>query len=212
MDAGTSPAPLVLDLRCQVIVAGIGALAPLGFGIALHVRCGRPILMWSTYCDAWRAHYRRHSYAMRDPAIIWGLRHTGVIAWADLEGAEQDCVLRQARAFGLMHGIVLSVGSPYDRSIMGLARADRPFHAGEKAHALELLRKLHDETRSKAILTESQIEALRLVAGGMRYAAAAHALKISESAFKARLRSARSRFGAKTTAEVILHAQLCNLL
>ncbi|MEZ5722989.1 MAG: hypothetical protein R3D59_16405 [Paracoccaceae bacterium] len=54
--------------------------------------------------------------------------------------------------------------------------------------------------------------ALRLVARGNRYAEAAALLGISESALKARLRSARERLFVRTTAEAVQRAQTESLL
>ena len=50
------------------------------------------------------------------------------------------------------------------------------------------------------------------MASGSRYAEAAALLGISESALKARLKSARERLYARTTAEAIQRAQEYNLL
>ena len=61
-------------------------------------------------------------------------------------------------------------------------------------------------------LTTAQIDALRLIAAGDRYAAAAAKLNISESALKARLISARQRLMARTTAEAIQRAKDYRLL
>jgi LuxR family transcriptional regulator len=62
------------------------------------------------------------------------------------------------------------------------------------------------ETTPPDSLTGAQIDALRLIANGSRYAAAAAQLGISESALKARLKSARERLLARTTAEAIQRA------
>ena len=61
-------------------------------------------------------------------------------------------------------------------------------------------------------LSKAQVEALRCVAEGDRYAAAAAKLGISESALKARLASARSTLLARTTTEAVQRARDYRLL
>jgi LuxR family transcriptional regulator len=56
-------------------------------------------------------------------------------------------------------------------------------------------------------LSKAQVDALRLIADGDRYAAAAAKLKISESALKARLNSVRQALLARTTAEAVQRAR-----
>ena len=71
---------------------------------------------------------------------------------------------------------------------------------------------LHDSATPPESLTNAQRHALRTVASGHRYLEAAALLGISESALKARLKSARERLHARTTAEAIQRAQEYNLL
>ena len=67
--------------------------------------------------------------------------------------------------------------------------------------------RLHDLSEPPDALTEAQIEALRMIAGGDRFAQAAEKLGISESALKARITTARNRLMARTTAEAIQRAK-----
>jgi len=71
---------------------------------------------------------------------------------------------------------------------------------------------LHDAAWPPTELTEAQIEALRLLAEGDRHTAAPAILGISESAFKARLQSARARLRARTTAQALKKAREYGLL
>ena len=66
---------------------------------------------------------------------------------------------------------------------------------------------MHAATEPPDSLTPAQIEALRLIAAGDRYAAAAAKLGISESALKARLATARTALLARTTTEAIQRAR-----
>jgi LuxR family transcriptional regulator len=56
------------------------------------------------------------------------------------------------------------------------------------------------------------VEALRLIAKGYRYADAADALQISQSALKARITAARQYLRARTTAEAIQRAASYDLI
>ena len=104
-----------------------------------------------------------------------------------------------------------------------LAQIDRAFGKGSamrlgSKEAIEIetistmVRRLHDITEPPESLTKAQQEALRCIAEGDRHAAAAAKLGITESAFKARLISARERLMAKTTAEALQRAKDYRLL
>ena len=75
-----------------------------------------------------------------------------------------------------------------------------------------IVQRLHDMTEPPESLTKSQIEALNCLASGMRHAAAAAKLGISESAFKARLNSVRLKLLARTTVEALQRAKEYKLL
>ena len=72
--------------------------------------------------------------------------------------------------------------------------------------------KLHNESKPPDHLTDAEIEALKVVASGERYAAGAARLGISESALKARLAAARRKLFARTSAEAIQRAKDYRLL
>ena len=98
------------------------------------------------------------------------------------------------------------------RTIASLSRGDREFEDAEMERIESVVRRLHDITEPPESLSRSQIEALNCVANGMRHAAAAAKLGISESAFKARLNSARQKLLARTTAEALQRAKEYKLL
>lgn len=186
----------------------LGQLAPLGFAAALRISRGRPVHLENCFPAAWREVYDRRSYYLRDPAIAWALAHDGMISWEALAARDPAGVIAEARAHGLTHGVVVATGTPEVRSICGLARADRPFTEAEGLRAISVLSRLHDGPPGATGLTGPQREALRLMAGGERHMRAAAILGISESALKARLKSARLALGARTTAEAVHAAQV----
>ena len=97
------------------------------------------------------------------------------------------------------------------RTIAGAARADREFTDEEMDHIHRIVQRMHDLSEPPARLSRPQAEALRCIADGDRHAAAAR-LGISESAFKARLTSARQKLMARTTAEAVQRAKEYGLI
>ena len=121
-------------------------------------------------------------------------------------------ILGQAKEFGMIYGFAVSCGPIKSRTIASAARADREFTDEEIEEFAAIIRNLHDLTEPPTSLSKAQIDALRCIADGDRHAAAAAKLKISESALKARLNSARQRLLARTTAEAIQRARDYRLL
>jgi LuxR family transcriptional regulator len=190
----------------------LAALAPKGFSAGLHIRFATPLIYVRTYSEAWQKTYDDNAYALRDPLVFWGLGVKGATRWSAIKLPDPFNILGQARAHGLVYGIALSCGPITSRSIAGLARDDREFTDDEIAIAEDLLNQLHIAGEPPTDLTEAQVEALRLLSEGLRHAAAADRLGISESALKARLTSARVRLRARTTAEALRKAREYHLL
>lgn len=187
-------------------------LAPSGYALGIHIRFASPLIMVQTYDPAWIGIYTSRGYMMCDPLISWGFAMTGRARWSELDHPDPHDVLGQAAEFGLVYGVAVSVGPTTSRTIGGFARADREFSDAEIAKIEETVIRLHDAATPPESLTMAQIMALRQVAAGFRHAEAAALLGISESAFKARLRSARDRLMARTTAEAVQRAQEYKLL
>ena len=190
----------------------LSALAPAGFSAGLHIRFASPLIYVRTYAEAWTKIYDENAYALRDPLVFWGIGGKGASRWSEIRLPDPFNILGQARKHGLVYGAVISTGPISSRSIVGLARGDREFNDEEIAEATEIVRNLHIAAAPPTELTQAQIEALRLLAEGDRHTAAAAKLGISESAFKARLQSARVRLGARTTAQALKKAREYQLL
>jgi len=182
-------------------------LAPSGFFYALHIRFAMPLLHHQTYPQGWIDTYTEEAYALRDPIIAWGFSETGTTRWSEIETLDPLNILGQARAYGMNFGLAVSIGPMQSRTIASAARNDREFTAPEMTAFAAIVNDLHHNTEPPTTLTAAQAEALKCVADGDRYAAAAAKLNISESAFKARLASARSSLLARTTAEAIQRAK-----
>lgn len=187
-------------------------LSPLGFTVGLHIRFATPLLYHSTFPPAWVRHYNDNSYYLRDPLVFWGIGTTGVTRWSEIGLPDPFDVIKQAAQFGMKYGASASCGPISSRSIVGIGRGDREFTDEELVKLEEIALRLHEENTPPTELTQAQIEALQCISNGDRHTAAAAKLGISESALKARLKSARIRLEARTTSEAVRKAREYRLL
>lgn len=185
----------------------LALVAPAGYFIGLHIRFTSPLFTFQTYDQAWIDHYTENGYVLRDPMTAWGFSTTGAIRWSDDNLLDPFGLFDECARYGLNYGVTVSCGPIKSRTIASFARSDREFRDDEIATISSIVHRLHDMTEPPEELTKAQIEALRCIAGGDRFAAAAEKLGISESALKARVTSARIRLMARTTAEAIQRAK-----
>lgn len=194
---------VVFDRELQTL----GELAPAGYFLGLHIRFTSPLMSFTTYDPAWTEHYTNNGYVLRDPMTAWGFCTTGSTRWSNKKIPDPFGIFKEAASYGLRYGVTISCGPISSRTIASLARADREFLDEEIDQIEQIVFRLHDITEPPQKLTKAQIEALKCIAEGDRYAAAAAKLGISESALKARLTSARQRLMSRTTAEAIQRAK-----
>jgi LuxR family transcriptional regulator len=193
-------------------LARLSDLAPKGYALGLHFRYGSVHLMFQTYDPRWSETYTENGYIFADPMVFWGFSQEGAIRWSCLHLPDPHRIFEQAAGFGMKYGVAVSCGPINSRSIGGFARSDREFTDTEITEIEALVRELHAKATPPDHLTTAQRMALRLVAKGNRHTEAAALLGISESALKARLRSARERLFVRTTTQAIQRAQQYNLL
>lgn len=193
-------------------LAQLSDLAPKGYALGLHIRFAAAHLMIQTYDPRWTEIYTENGYMLADPMVFWGFGNDGAIRWSEIDLPDPHNIMGQAAQFGLKYGIAVTTGPTSSRTIGGFARDDREFTDAEIEKIRGLVEKLHEQSTPPDNLTPAQRMALRLIAKGSRHTEAAALLGISESALKARLRSARERLFVRTTAEAIQRAQEYNLL
>jgi LuxR family transcriptional regulator len=196
----------------SVLLDQLDSLAPMGYNVGLHIRFATPLVYKSSYPEPWVEYYNSHSYYLRDPLVFWGVGVEGTTRWSSIPLPDPFGVMKKAAAHGLNYGAVSSYGPITSRSIVGISRSDREFSDDELTFLRELTIRLHIEAKPPSDLTKAQIEALECVANGDRHSAAAERLGITESAFKARLTSARVRLEARTTSEAVRKAREYRLL
>ncbi|MBV0891281.1 autoinducer binding domain-containing protein [Paracoccus sp. Z118] len=193
-------------------LARLNKIATSGCFLALHIRYAAPLMQIQSYPATWTDRYTENAYALRDPIIAWGFSTEGACRWSSLPVPDPFGILKDAADHGLAFGLVVSYGKINDRTICGFAHATREFTDDEIEKISVTVRRLHEITQPPESLTKAQKEALRCIAEGDRHAAAAAKLGITESAFKARLISARERLMARTTAEALQRAKEYRLL
>jgi LuxR family transcriptional regulator, quorum-sensing system regulator SdiA len=181
--------------------------APAGYFVGLHIRFTAPLFTFQTYDQAWIDHYTENGFVLRDPMTAWGFSTTGNIRWSDPRLPDPFGLFKEAARHGLNYGVTVACGPIKSRTIASFARPDREYQDAEIEAVTAIVHRLHDMTEPPEELTRAQVEALRCIAGGDRFAAAAVKLGISESALKARITSARVRLMARTTAEAIQRAK-----
>ena len=186
--------------------------AEAGYYLGLHIRFTSPTLSYRTYNPAWVKHYTENGYVLRDPMTAWCFAATGATRWSNPKIPDPFRIFEEAKRYGLRYGVTISHGPIMSRTVASIARSDREFGDTEIEELSSIVAELHSLAEPKVRLTPAQIEALQCVADGMRHAAAANRLGISESALKLRLSTAREKLMARTTAEAIQRAKDYNLL
>jgi LuxR family transcriptional regulator, quorum-sensing system regulator SdiA len=196
-----------VKLGIDVELHHLSLFAPAGYFVGLHIRFTAPLFTFQTYDQAWIDHYTENGFVLRDPMTAWGFSTTGTIRWSDPRLPDPFGLFNEAARFGLVHGVTMACGPIKSRTIASFSRSDREHTDAEIEAITDIVHRLHDMTEPPEQLTKAQVEALRCIAGGDRFAAAAVKLGISESALKARITSARVRLMARTTAEAIQRAK-----
>jgi LuxR family transcriptional regulator, quorum-sensing system regulator SdiA len=192
-------------------------LAPAGYYVALRVGFSFPSEELNQLPDLWVDHYTKHGLIVYDPMMKWVYARTGAARIAEIESADPLGVISTAGLFGLTHGAVVSAHVPSDhgrRSYGFFFRSDRDYSSGEMDLLTSILSMLHTDQAipDESNLTAAEIEALKMLAGGMRLRQIADTIGISESAVKARLNGAKRKLSAKTASQAATIAASRRLL
>ena len=199
--------------ECKEVFA---SLAPAGHYAALRLGFFSPEEELNTFSPDWIDHYTINGLALHDPLMRWIYSGSGTRRWSDLMLPDPMGVLEAYAAFGMQYGAVVCVTADEDRprrTFGYFARADRELALGELKQLEATLRAAHfHDPEVDQPLTRAQTDALRLLSRGMRLKEIAHALGISESAVKARLKSAMARMDARTPVQAASIASQRGLL
>jgi len=192
----------------------IGAIAPAGYYIGLRVGFYAPEAEINTFSSEWVEKYTIEALALFDPLRHWALKNVGSKRWSEIGTAESSTVLDLYRSYGCAYGAVIAIqngklGSK--RSIAYFSRTDRELFDTEISQLNRLLLAAHNE-HGRLKLTNAQREVLMMFVSGKRHKEIAHELGISQSAVKARIKSAVNKMGATTTAQAASIAMKNGLL
>lgn len=182
----------------------VQALAKTGYYIALRVGFAFPLEEVNALPKPWVDHYTTHRFMMQDPVIRWCYANTGVIAWSAIDLPDPMRIFQQAQVFGLRYGVAVACfdGSrESQRSFGTFARSDRAFEPEEMNALHAYVETLHREKAPPTNLTAAELEALKMVKEGLRLKQIGHSLGVSEGAVKQRLKNAKLKLGAKTSAQ-----------
>ncbi|MEJ6510166.1 MAG: autoinducer binding domain-containing protein [Octadecabacter sp.] len=172
--------------------------------IALRVGFAFPLEEVNELPKAWVDHYTTHCFMLHDPVIRWIYANTGAIAWSGIDLPDPMRVLDQAQTFGLRYGIAVACfdgNREGQRSFGTFARSDREFERAEIDALHAYVVKLHHAKTPPTNLTKAELEALKMVKEGQRLKQIAHTLGVSEGAVKQRLKNAKTKLGAQTSAQ-----------
>lgn len=183
-----------------------GSVAPAGYYVALRLGFISPQEEINAFAPDWIDHYTANGLALYDPLMRWIYSSNGAIRWSALDLPDPMGVLNAYARYGMPYGAVICVTADEERprrTFGYFAREDREITPSEISELEARLRAVHfheaeEEEGLTLTLTRAQTEALRLLSRGMRLREIARALGISESAVKARLKSAMARMDART--------------
>ncbi|MEO1238164.1 MAG: autoinducer binding domain-containing protein [Pseudomonadota bacterium] len=177
-----------------------------GVFIAYRVQFLRPEYEYNSLPRAWVLKYTQQGLMMHDPVMRWIYSNEGAILWSDVAHDDGFGILQDAAVYGLNFGFAVSMLDPLDpgvRSFGNFCRMDREFLPSETKELQRRLELLFADLEAPKDVTAAELEALRLLKDGLLIKEVAHALGISEGAVKQRLKSAKVKLEARTTAHAV---------
>lgn len=193
--------PDLLDLQTD---GDVREIAKIGYYIALRVGFAFPLEEVNALPQAWANHYTTYRFMLHDPVIRWIYANSGAVAWSEIDLPDPMRVLAQAQTFGLRYGVAVACfdgNSEGQRSFGTFARSDREFEREEIDALYAYVQRRHDQKAPPTNLTQAELEVLQMVKNGQRLKQIAHVLGVSEGAVKQRLKNAKTKLGAQTSAQ-----------
>lgn len=159
--------------------------------------------------------YTQYGLMMQDPVMRWIYSSTGAARWSEIDFPDSSGVLVQAAEYGLIFGAAISMVDTRgagQRSFGNFCRNDREFTSDEMIELTRRLELLFQDMAAPEDLTDAEIEALQFIKSGLLIKEVAYRIGISEGAVKQRLRSAKDKLGARTTAHAVSVASTYGLI
>lgn len=191
--------------------ARLAQIAPAGHLVALRFGLAQAVTTRNAFPVKWAARYAQRGYFVLDPVVRRLFAAPGILRWADIPASEDPTgILAQAASFGLRHGIGLAfrdeegAGPVAAQISFGLfARTDRDFTQEEIAELAALVGSAHAALRPPAGITRAEREALGMIRRGYLTKEIAAELGVTDGAIKQRLKNAKVKLGANTTAQAV---------
>jgi len=201
--------------------------------VSLGLKAGHGIMR--NYPDDWMRHYVEHGYEHLDPVRRFGFRHVGPFIWdqlplvMDLSPRQQLC-LNMGREAGLHNGAAICL-----RGVMGemagiggaSSRAQGRLSEKDLKYRLSLLNAishqfyvafcaLHERASAaparQIVLTERELQIIRLMAGAKSDGVISEILSISTSAVNFHARNILRKFGVSNRLSAVLKAMHSGIL
>jgi len=191
------------------------SIARAGYYIALRVGFAFPLEEVNALPQPWVEHYTANRFMLFDPVIKWIYANTGSVRWSEITLDDPLGVLSQARDFGLTYGVAVAYfdgNADGQRSFAHFVRSDTEFTDAEIAALSAYVTRLHHAKAPPQNLTVAELDALRLVRDGLRLKQIAYQFGVSEGAVKQRLKNAKLKLGAATSAQAASMADNFGLL
>ena len=199
----------------QEIEAAFDSVSPVGYFYALRIGFAFPVGQGNRLSAPWVELYTRKGLFFSDPLVRWAYGQTGVLRWSDVPLDDPLDVLGQAKGYGMPYGCVASVAGKHAtarRSIAILARDDREMTESELERVLDALSTAHADAAAPRNITQAELEALGMVKNGLRLKEIAFQLGVTEGAVKQRLKNAKNKLGATTSAHAASLASSLGLI
>ncbi len=157
-------------------LAQLETIGTSGFFLGFGLRFGQPDFFLNRYPKAWTDIYEDENYFFGDPVAVWTIAREGSMRWSQCGFPDLRGILKHAAEFGLVYGatFVTKIGSK--RSFLSIARHDRELTDDEiNLLMVKIESWAHLFTRARVALSETELEALKLMHSGLRQSEAAPA-------------------------------------
>lgn len=194
------------DRERKILDYAFDDFATSGFFIAYRVQFLRPEFEFNSLPRPWILKYTQQGLMMHDPVMRWIYSSDGQKQWSEVADQDTFGVIADAATYGLNFGLAISLvdqNDPGIRSFGNFCRDDREFTADEGKELVRRLELLFSDLEAPKDMTNAELEALRLLRNGMLIKEVAYDLGISEGAVKQRLKSAKQKLDARTTAHAV---------
>lgn len=177
--------------------------------VALRVGFGFPTEESITYPKDWVDIYTTEGLMMADPVLKWLYGNVGSCRWSNVLIPDVYGVLERASNHGLKFGVAISFAeqdNPSNRSFGSFVRSDREFNGDEMVALAKMVKLLHKAKEPPSNLTDAELEALKYIKEGKLVKQIAFDLGVTEGAVKQRLKNAKLKLDAKTSAQAVTMA------